>query len=183
MDDRFDLMMNRDNYKWPVRPVEAPLPVRAVKPDNQVPVIGNIVSSINPLLSRVCTQYLGQHLTRNTQGDPIAPLAGAHSAADLLGDRATLVVQQSFGHTSLSDPSPCTLSIVKDYLLKSTIGLSFDVHGRNLTPLTCSFLSDYSYLKDMGSNAMALLNSFLCKTAPIRSAQSSTRLCICGEPG
>ena len=42
--------MNRYNYKWPVRSVEALIPARSVRPDNPVLVIGNSVRPVNTFL-------------------------------------------------------------------------------------------------------------------------------------
>lgn len=126
--------MNRYNYKWPVRSVEALIPARPVRPENRVLVIGNSVCPVDPSIPHLYI-VAGTMFDLTSQGDPITPLAGAQSAANLLGDRATLVEQQSFGHTSLSNPSPCTLAIVKTYLLNSTVGLSLDVCSRNLTAI------------------------------------------------
>jgi len=140
--------MNRNNYKWPVRSVEALKPASSVQPERNVLIIGNSVSDLNPSLPYLHT-VAGTTLNPTPQGDPITPLAGAQKAAKLLGDRATLVEQQTFGHTSLSVQTPCTLDIIKTYLLNSTVGPSFDVHDRNrliptdsLAPLYCSCLKD-----------------------------------------
>lgn len=46
--------MNRYNYGWPVRSVEALLPVRPVRPDNQVLLIGNSVRIVShPIRIRI----------------------------------------------------------------------------------------------------------------------------------
>jgi len=172
--------MNRHNYKWPVRSVEALSPVRPARPDNSVLIIGNSVRALNPSLLCLHTAA-GTMFNSTTQGDPITPLAGAQSAARLLGDRATLVEQKTSGHTSLSVPVDCTLDIIKTYLLNSTVGRSFDVRGRNrLTPTDSLAILYCSYLKGMIYNAKALSNSSLSRTLrramPNGKARSLTRL-------
>ena len=49
-----DLVMNRYNYKWPARSVEALIPARPVRPETRVLVIGNSVRPVKP--SRTCIQ-------------------------------------------------------------------------------------------------------------------------------
>ncbi|KAL1943423.1 hypothetical protein VTO73DRAFT_4498 [Trametes versicolor] len=53
--------------------------------------------------------------------DPATPLKGAQALIELLGDSATLIVQEGFGHTSISSPSQCMNGIMNTYLLKGTL--------------------------------------------------------------
>ncbi|KAH9939004.1 alpha/beta-hydrolase [Epithele typhae] len=48
--------------------------------------------------------------------DPITPFSQAQTLADLMGDSATLVRQNGFGHRSLAQASECTSKIIQDYL-------------------------------------------------------------------
>ncbi|KAI1791401.1 alpha/beta-hydrolase [Ganoderma leucocontextum] len=49
--------------------------------------------------------------------DPSTPFANAQRVSDLLGQSATLVRQNGFGHTTLSVPSTCVNAIMKTYLV------------------------------------------------------------------
>ncbi|EJF61455.1 alpha/beta-hydrolase [Dichomitus squalens LYAD-421 SS1] len=49
--------------------------------------------------------------------DPATPIAGAQRVAGLLGENATLVTQNAFGHTTLSEPSTCVSTIMMTYML------------------------------------------------------------------
>ena len=44
----------------------------------------------------------------------------------MLGDNAFLLEQLGFGHTSLAQPSDCTLSVVTNYFANSTVGVVLD---------------------------------------------------------
>ena len=63
---------------------------------------------------------------RNSQADPVTPLAGAQHAATLLGDDSFLVEQLGFGHTSLAQVSSCTVGVVANYFENSTVGVGSD---------------------------------------------------------
>jgi len=45
----------------------------------------------------------------------------AKLAADLLGDKAFLIEQLGFGHTSLAQVSSCTSSVMYSYLANNTV--------------------------------------------------------------
>ncbi|KAF9644793.1 alpha/beta-hydrolase [Thelephora ganbajun] len=81
---------------WPTRSVERLPPYSPKELKTPVLVIGNTA-------------------------DPITPLAGAKSAAKLLGDNAFLVEQLGFGHTSLAQASSCTLGIIRNYFANSVL--------------------------------------------------------------
>ena len=60
-------------------------------------------------------------LTLVYQADPTTPFVGAQSAANMLGNRATLVEQLGVGHVSIVQFSPCTLGIAANFVMNSTV--------------------------------------------------------------
>lgn len=67
--------------------------------------------------------FLANH-DKSLQNDPITPFVGAKYIADLLGDSATLIEQDGFGHTSLAEMSTCSRNIVNKYLVNGTVSFS-----------------------------------------------------------
>ncbi|KAG9107874.1 hypothetical protein FRC07_008567 [Ceratobasidium sp. 392] len=55
------------------------------------------------------------------EADPATPFISAKRVADALGDSATLIEQDDFGHLSLAMHSDCTMGAVKDYFLNNTV--------------------------------------------------------------
>lgn len=55
------------------------------------------------------------------EADPATPFVGAQAVANVMGDNAVLVKENSFGHTSLAERSQCMIDIVKNYLLNGTL--------------------------------------------------------------
>ncbi|KAH9886730.1 alpha/beta-hydrolase [Cubamyces lactineus] len=53
--------------------------------------------------------------------DPITPVSGARALVELLGDDATLVLQDGFGHTSIGSPSQCINEIAFAYLVNGML--------------------------------------------------------------
>ena len=105
--------MNRYTCNWPVRSVETVIIARPIRPDKNVLAIENIVC---PATVRALT------------GVPPACWRSCYLSR-------TADVRTYY----LSDPSPCTPAIVNTYLFNSTVGLSFDVHDRDL--IATSFLA------------------------------------------
>ncbi|KAG8917744.1 hypothetical protein FRC02_002894 [Tulasnella sp. 418] len=59
-------------------------------------------------------------VTGNT-ADPITPLSNSKWVADQFGDKATLLIQNAYGHTSYSMPSACTLHAIERYLISGEL--------------------------------------------------------------
>ncbi|KAI0685531.1 Alpha/Beta hydrolase protein [Cerioporus squamosus] len=53
--------------------------------------------------------------------DPATPFSGAKAVADELGDRATLVRLNGFGHTSQAEPSACISDHIRAYMVNGTL--------------------------------------------------------------
>ncbi|KAI0331372.1 alpha/beta-hydrolase [Cubamyces sp. BRFM 1775] len=53
--------------------------------------------------------------------DPVTPVSGARAVLELLGDDATLVLQDGFGHTTAGSPSQCIKEIMLAYLTNGTL--------------------------------------------------------------
>ncbi|KAH9851187.1 TAP-like protein-domain-containing protein [Lenzites betulinus] len=53
--------------------------------------------------------------------DPATPLSGAKDVASLLGESATLVQQNAFGHTSVAAPSQCLNGLMFMYFTNNTL--------------------------------------------------------------
>ncbi|OBZ74766.1 hypothetical protein A0H81_05697 [Grifola frondosa] len=118
MDDVFNAIVNITRTTspmfgawWPVGPFYCPFwPVRAVER-----YTGPFNSSLaNPIL-----------VIGNTD-DPITPFEGAQTVADLLGDKATLIRQNGFGHSSFAGYSSCVIDIVRAYMENGTLPLGDD---------------------------------------------------------
>jgi len=59
---------------------------------------------------------------RDSQADPITPLANAQRTANLLGsDNAFLIEQLGFGHSSLAQVSSCTLGVISSYIANAVV--------------------------------------------------------------
>jgi hypothetical protein len=58
--------------------------------------------------------------------DPVTPLASAKVLADMLGDSAILIEEETFGHTS-SLKSDCTNSAIKEYFTAGKVGVTFGI--------------------------------------------------------
>ena len=57
------------------------------------------------------------------QFDPVTPLKSAKYITQLLGsENAVLLENQAVGHTTVSQSSNCTRSIVSNFLLNSQVG-------------------------------------------------------------
>ncbi|KAL1721578.1 TAP-like protein-domain-containing protein [Schizophyllum commune] len=83
-------------YAWPERAVERFTGPWDSKPRNRVLVIGNKV-------------------------DPITPYSNSQRVASMLGDKAVLVTQNGFGHTSLAEKSTCTINAIRQYLTDGSL--------------------------------------------------------------
>ncbi|KAL1705560.1 TAP-like protein-domain-containing protein [Schizophyllum commune] len=83
-------------YAWPARAVERFTGPWDSKPKNRVLVIGNKV-------------------------DPITPYSNSQRVASILGDKAVLVTQNGFGHTSLAEKSTCTINAIKQYFADGSL--------------------------------------------------------------
>lgn len=59
------------------------------------------------------------------QVDPLTPFMSAQLAAKLLGNHSALVEQLGVGHVSVAQSSSCTLGIVANFVLTSTVSSSF----------------------------------------------------------
>ncbi|KAI0651009.1 alpha/beta-hydrolase [Trametes meyenii] len=57
----------------------------------------------------------------NNVFDPATPVAGAVALAGLLGDSATLVRQNAFGHVTTSEPSQCLNNVIISYFTNGTL--------------------------------------------------------------
>ncbi|RPD70207.1 alpha/beta-hydrolase [Lentinus tigrinus ALCF2SS1-7] len=53
--------------------------------------------------------------------DPATPFSGAKAVADELGNHATLVRLNGFGHTSQAEPSACISDIIRAYMVNGTL--------------------------------------------------------------
>uniref|UniRef100_D8Q7J3 Peptidase S33 tripeptidyl aminopeptidase-like C-terminal domain-containing protein n=1 Tax=Schizophyllum commune (strain H4-8 / FGSC 9210) TaxID=578458 RepID=D8Q7J3_SCHCM len=83
-------------YAWPARAVERFTGPWDSKPKNTVLIIGNKV-------------------------DPITPYSNSQRVASILGDKAVLVTQNGFGHTSLAEKSTCTINAIKQYFADGSL--------------------------------------------------------------
>ncbi|KAL1674267.1 TAP-like protein-domain-containing protein [Schizophyllum commune] len=83
-------------YAWPARAVERFTGPWDSTPKNRVLVIGNKV-------------------------DPITPYSNSQRMAEILGDKAVLVTQNGFGHTSLAEKSTCTINAIKQYFADGSL--------------------------------------------------------------
>ncbi|KAI1791415.1 TAP-like protein-domain-containing protein [Ganoderma leucocontextum] len=53
--------------------------------------------------------------------DPVTPFSGAQALADQLGDSATLVRMNGFGHTTIAGPSTCINGVLLAYMTNGTL--------------------------------------------------------------
>ncbi|KAI4527714.1 hypothetical protein K525DRAFT_246495 [Schizophyllum commune Loenen D] len=83
-------------YAWPARAVERFTGPWDSTPRNRVLVIGNKV-------------------------DPITPYSNSQRVAEILGDKAVLVTQNGFGHTSLAEKSTCTIDAIKQHFTDGSL--------------------------------------------------------------
>ncbi|KAI5826064.1 hypothetical protein K523DRAFT_375242 [Schizophyllum commune Tattone D] len=83
-------------YAWPARAVERFTGPWDSKPKNRVLIIGSKV-------------------------DPITPYSNSQRVAEILGDKAVLVTQDGFGHTSLAEKSTCTINAIKQYFTDGSL--------------------------------------------------------------
>ncbi|KAI9058621.1 hypothetical protein FKP32DRAFT_1680355 [Trametes sanguinea] len=60
-------------------------------------------------------------LIASNRYDPVTPVANARDLVDVLGEDATLVVQDGFGHTTNSAPSQCFSQLVLAYFTNGTL--------------------------------------------------------------
>ncbi|KAI0350500.1 alpha/beta-hydrolase [Trametes cingulata] len=85
--------------------------------------------------------------------DPVTALANAEVTAGLLGDDARLVVQRSFGHTTIHSPSQCLNEVFRAYFTSNTVpegndtvcdvDVDFEVfEGVNIQAILAEFTSD-----------------------------------------
>ncbi|KAG9124179.1 hypothetical protein FRC07_012564 [Ceratobasidium sp. 392] len=93
-------------HHWPVRAVERFTGPWNNKLSNPILVIGN-------------------------EADPITPYRSAKAVADALGDSATLVEQDDYGHCSLAMHSDCTFSILADYFINNKLPTADQFCGTN----------------------------------------------------
>ena len=57
------------------------------------------------------------------QVDPITPYSNSQRVASMLDDKAVLVTQNGYGHTSLAEKSTCTLNTIKQYFIDGSVCL------------------------------------------------------------
>jgi hypothetical protein len=107
------------SYSWPIRSVEQLPPYTPAKLKIPVLVIGNTVRLFFPSTE----SFPRTDPIVLSQADPITPLVSARKTANELGDNAFLVEQLGFGHSSLAQTSSCTLNIVSNYFVNSTVGV------------------------------------------------------------
>ncbi|KAG9086976.1 hypothetical protein FRC06_002791, partial [Ceratobasidium sp. 370] len=65
------------------------------------------------------------------EADPITPFRSAKAVADALGDSATLVEQDDYGHASLAMHSDCTFKILENYFLNNQLPSADQFCGTN----------------------------------------------------
>ncbi|KAI0758742.1 TAP-like protein-domain-containing protein [Fomes fomentarius] len=85
--------------------------------------------------------------------DPATPCADAKAAAQELGDRATLVRLNAFGHTSQAGPSVCMSDIIRAYMVNGTLPEGNDT--------VCEVDPDFEIF--VGVNTSAIFTSMLAE--------------------
>ncbi|CCM02026.1 uncharacterized protein FIBRA_04102 [Fibroporia radiculosa] len=100
--------------------------------------------------------------------DPVCPLADARAVRSRYGG-AGLLVQNSFGHCSLSAPSLCTAKYIREYFINGTLPEEGTICEVDELPFVGPFGGETDKLMGVSDEDKSLLDALrgLAKTAPI----------------